>query len=808
MRGRRLSLSFRWLAALLLAMSASAHAATPALACPDRMLELAPSVMLLKDPAGTLSAEQVLQMPAHRFQPATARRLEPGLSNATWWLRVSLRNDLATACERWLLVGPARLRNVRMAVEHGGHLTAMQHGPSYPVHEWSLPTRRPMFPVNVAAGETVHIAIRVVGLHQQVAFTPQLWQPQAYNEAMSAYDLLDSAVFGAMLLLVLGSITMSWAFRRPALLYLALSVFCYTGYVVVASNYGFVLIWPEAPKFNAWMRMLLICLTFWTAYKYMCEVVRIRQLGPLWHYGFVAARAGFLILGLVGSLIAPALAKGSMLALADVCRIALTLGLILGMWRGLVRSWFPPLLLLLLWLQHLLLFTHLLGGSTSYSPSSEMFTTTVLPSGILLLLITTLEVKKGYRREQRAKAALHQLRESERTRLEHEVATRTGELQRALHARSTLLARISHDLRSPLAGIVDATRQWRAGAGKRDYPGIIERSATQQMVLIDELLEFSRDELAKLELVAAPGYLHAFLRDTAEQAQLLAERRDNQLECRFAGNLPPVVCADFRRLRQVLLNLLGNAAKFTHDGRIVFAATLLESPPSGQIRLQLVVEDSGIGIAADERDKLLLPFTRGRNALHHDGSGLGLAIVTQLLQLMDSRPQIDPSELGGTRFSFVLDLALSDESEVEPELGGMGAEVDVDGAQRTVLVVDDQWQTRQLLCDLLDGHGFNTLSAADGVEALELLASHSVDLLLTDQGMPGMDGWNLLQAVRANDHALPVVLYSALPPQRPPGLGTALQFSASVLKPAASGDLLRLLASILSDAPTDQPRPV
>ncbi|MGC1550128.1 MAG: two-component regulator propeller domain-containing protein, partial [Rhodanobacter sp.] len=237
-------------------------------------------------------------------------------------------------------------------------------------------------------------------------------------------------------------------------------------------------------------------------------------------------------------------------------------------------------------------------------------------------------------------------------RLEQAVAVRTGQLQNAMRARSMLLARISHDLRSPLAGIIDCVRQWRGGDAHRDYPGLIESSARQQLDLIDELLEFSRDELADLELVESPGYLYAFLQGLVEHAVLHAEKHRNRFECRYAENLPALVKLDFRRLRQVLMNLIGNAAKFTDDGYILFTVTATPLQP-GRVQLHFMVEDSGIGIEPSDHERLSLPFARGSNAAPYNGYGLGLAIVTQILERMDSRLNIEAAPSGGSRFGFV-----------------------------------------------------------------------------------------------------------------------------------------------------------
>ncbi|NKJ22386.1 two-component regulator propeller domain-containing protein [Dyella sp. SG609] len=378
-------------------------------------------------------------------------------------------------------------------------------------------------------------------------------------------------------------------------------------------------------------------------------------------------------------------------------------------------------------------------------------------------------------------------------RLEQAVAVRTEQLQSAMRARGMLLARISHDLRSPLAGIIESVRQWRQGSRRRDYPALIEGSARQQLDLIDELLEFSRDELTDLELVEAPGYLHAFLQSVAEQAALPAERRGNRFVTRYAEDLPALVRLDFRRLRQVLANLIGNAAKFTDDGYIQLTVTAAPSVP-GRVQLQVAVEDSGIGIEPSERERLAQPFARGGNAAHYDGYGLGLAIVTQLLGRMGSRLNIDAAPGGGSRFGFVLDVALAEEAELDQELSAEGGG-EIDGAGRRILVVDDHPQSRDMLCDLLDGFGFESVPAESGEEALSALQKQAIDLVVTDQFMPGMDGWALLRALRSEYAAVPVLLYSSLPPRR---AEDGLAFDDALLKPASGKQLLEHVDRLLS----------
>jgi signal transduction histidine kinase/CheY-like chemotaxis protein/sugar lactone lactonase YvrE len=385
-------------------------------------------------------------------------------------------------------------------------------------------------------------------------------------------------------------------------------------------------------------------------------------------------------------------------------------------------------------------------------------------------------------------------------RLEGLVQERTSELRQSLQARRMLLAHVGHDLRAPLGAILGAVRQWRVGSTRRDYPQIIERHVRQQMELIDDLLEFSRGELTGLQLEPVPGYLHGFLHEVAEQAALLVERHGNRFECRFDDRLPAVVVADFRRLRQVLLNLLGNAAKFTHDGLVVFRADAVPDR-AGRVRLVFSVEDTGIGIDPGALESLQQPFTRGGNVAHHEGSGLGLAIVVQLLQHMGTQLDVESEPSSGSRFTFGLELPVASEDELEAGLDAGGDIGDLDGEGRVVLVVEPHAARRAVLCDLLDGYGFQSVAAGDVAAALEAVRREAPVLVITEQRLPVGDGWRLLQAIRLIDPTLPVLLYAATPPRRPPD--DTLRFSGVLLKPATAAELMaavvRLTTTLVDD---------
>jgi signal transduction histidine kinase len=764
--------------------------------------DLAPSTRVLEDVAGQLTPEQALHRPSVDWHAADVRTLQPGYSGSVWWLRIALRHAGQEACQGWLAAGPAHLRDVQVFVPRAaGGWTHMIAGASYPLRMWPVPQRQPVFPVTLAPEGTTTLLVRVSSPGTRMAFTPQLWAEQAFEHELVHESIVDGAVFGAMLVLVCFGVALGWVFRRRRLVYIALAVLCYTGYVALLYNYGYIHLWPGNIALNRWATRLAVGLTFFAGNLYFCDVTRVSRLGPGWSRTFAGFRVAYLALALGNLWVEPGLWLAILLGLDSVARVLFTVVVAIHL-RHRSVGWYPPTLIALGWLEPAMRAAYLLGFHTFYTADNHLFSTTVLPGGIILIATLISQMAKARRNELRARAALERQQRTERARLEELVSLRTGQLQRALRTRSALLARIGHDLRAPLAGMVDAARQWHAGVGGRDFPRLIERNARQQMELIDELVEFSRDELADLEVIGAPGYLHGFLYDLAEQAQLLAERHDNRLQCRFAEDLPAVVVADFRRLRQVLMNLLGNAAKFTRGGRVLFEVRA-RFPAPDKVALAFTVEDNGIGIPMAERERLLQPFARGSNAAGHEGKGLGLTIVSQLLQLMGGTLHIDEVAGGGSRFDFELHLALAGEDAVEP--GGDLPEATVDGAERTILVVDDQAQNRDLLCDLLAGSGFDPHPAAGGRDALAWLHDHEVALVLTDQCMDDMDGWSLLAEVRARRPGLPVLLYSALPPRRPVGTDPTLHFDACLLKPVDSSTLLECIGRLVAGAP---PNPV
>jgi len=380
-------------------------------------------------------------------------------------------------------------------------------------------------------------------------------------------------------------------------------------------------------------------------------------------------------------------------------------------------------------------------------------------------------------------------------RLEGIVVERTKELRALLHARRRLLAHIGHDLRSPLSAIVNVARQWRWTGPDVEHPRTIERHARMLMELIDEVVEFSRGELTDVLLEPAPGYLYRFLHEAAEEGALLAQSNNNRLNVSIGTDLPAVVELDFRRLRQVLSNLLGNAAKYTRNGEIVFTVEARISALGRLSRLRFAVEDTGIGLGGMGAETLLEPFVRGTNISDAPGSGLGLAIVAQLLSRMGSRLEAGDSSRGtGSRFSFEIEVPLADEHDVEPDLAMGQDPVAVEGHGRAVIVAEPDAARRAVLCDLLDGYGFQSVPV-DSARGLDGLEATRPALIIAEHRWPGGGEGTVIPRLSERLPGVPVLIFTAVPPT--PADASRSPTAVMLLKPSDAAEVMSCVARLI-----------
>ena len=340
-------------------------------------------------------------------------------------------------------------------------------------------------------------------------------------------------------------------------------------------------------------------------------------------------------------------------------------------------------------------------------------------------------------------------------------------IRRASQAKSVFLANMSHEIRTPMNAILGFSqillKDPALAANQRQHLGIIARSGEHLLELIDDILEMSKIEAGRTPLAPASFNLRGLITDLTSMFRMRAESKGLDFAVTVAPDGPAVLLADDKKLRQILINLLGNAIKFTDKGS-VRCAVAIRREADGVLRLAVDVEDTGLGVAAIDAERIFRAFERADAGAGVGGAGLGLAISRQFARLMGGDITVE-SEVGqGSRFRLDVPVAVgtsggSTPSELRRRVVGIKSGL----GPFHVLVVDDEPTNRLVLVEMLRAVGFGTREATSGEEALTLATEWSPDAILMDIRMPGMGGLEAIRRWRAREpqRRIPIVAVSA-----------------------------------------------
>lgn len=329
--------------------------------------------------------------------------------------------------------------------------------------------------------------------------------------------------------------------------------------------------------------------------------------------------------------------------------------------------------------------------------------------------------------------------------LEESLTRAKGAAEKANRLKSEFLANMSHELRTPLNAVLGFTQllvsDKNLTEGQLEKINIISRSGEHLLSLINDILDISKIEAGKQELHPVVFSPERFVEDIHEMFSLRCKKAGLGLYVEHAGPLPERVAGDLGKLRQVLINLVGNAVKFTSEGGIGITV----GPDAGKIRFS--VSDTGKGIPPEELELIMQPFAQASTNDNEGGTGLGLAISSRFIQMMGGTLEVE-SELGsGSTFSFAVELPETEEPL--PEERGEAVAVAVKkGTEATALIVDDKELNRLVLKEMLEGAGFLTMEAENGKVAVERTREFKPALVFMDIKMPVMDGYEAVRRIR------------------------------------------------------------
>lgn len=720
------------------------------------------------DPDGSLDITAVRNLKEEDWQIPTAETPSYGFSQDVLWIKFKVHSVAHKELELVLNIAYAALDQIDVFVESHGHFkNYYRTGDLFPFAYRPIRNHLYVFPFTSYPDvtQTVYIRVQTSGTLQAPI---SLWNRNHFFEDQQPLWIAESVYYGVMLVMIIYNLFIYSIVRHRSYLFyagVASSSLLFNGAI---QGLGFQYIWPWTPAINQWAIPVSIALFGCTSMVFAISLLDIRTRAPRLYWTKVV----FFSIWFAALIMSPlmpytkAIVYTSFFGIISACISVFTGFYMLYQGQRVARY-------------YCLAFTALISSwmVTAMSKFGLIPSTTLIEHAIqigsaleIVLLSFALADRINMERLGRERAQKQAL-ESERRATEEQARYRELKLKSQIEelkaqekviraeetskAKSEFLATMSHEIRTPMNGVLGMTSLLQdadLSPTHRHYVDVIASSGKALLNIINDILDYSKIEAGKLEIEQVDFDLDQLCLECASVFSVIAEEKQLELLCSLAPGTPTFIKSDPTRLRQIMLNLMGNAFKFTNQGRVSLRVTELRDQTDGKYHmLQFEVADTGIGISEENQQKLFEAFAQADTSVtrQYGGTGLGLSISRQLSNLMGGKIGVESQEGHGSRFWFTIRCELADATFTRENIISLTSL-----KNKKLLIVDDSPEFTSVIKEQAESWGMRPTVAFYGERALQLLqeasqAGDPFELVTLDMNMPGMNGMECSARINA-----------------------------------------------------------
>lgn len=700
-----------------------------------------------EDPSRQLTLKNMLDTdPGLPFSDSADTIFNRGYSDSAYWLRarVALPANATAPMTRYLEVDYSLLDDVEFHIVHAGEVEQVwRTGDSRPFHTRPIDHARFLFPLELQPGDEKLLFLRVTST-SSLRIPMTLWDPFTFYQEQRIDLLVDGIYFGILFLMMFYNLCLLISVRDISYFYYIAYTFGLCLFQLSMSGYGFEYAWSNWPALNDHLIPLAICLIAVFVLRFSQHVLSLEKQWPLMHRIFTAILL-VQALGACAAIVLPyqAVIKPVVISAIITAMVMLYAGVVESIKGSTPAKWY-----ILGWSSMFLGAVWLALASMGWAPANIVTTNGFIFGSAIQVTLLSITLAERLNQINREKAAMEL--EAKRAL---QIANLT--LQENNRIKDEFLATISHELRKPMNGVLGCLEHIHdepISQKVEAYVNYADRSARHMMLLVDSLLTYTELQSGKLHLENKIFSVRDLVTSSRSLFNELSNRKGIALNFFVETSTPDVIIGDPVRVSQILNNLLDNAIKFTHHGRV--EVRIYGETPAGtsdDFQLLIQVADSGIGIAPEKLDVIFERFRQVDGAFNrgYGGLGIGLAVIKALLDQMHGSIDVESREQQGCTFTVHIPCRYQQaDSPAEP----MPDTADITPLPRHqalhLLVVEDNPVNQMVLKGLLKKQGYEVSTADNGAAALEWLKHNSADAILMDCQMPVMDGFTATRAIR------------------------------------------------------------